>query len=216
MERRAQAEARAFWNFSMASPYSLSVASGTSSVERHVAQFRMVRERRQGVEADLALADRRMAVLVRAESVLRVVEVDGAQPVEADDAVELLHPRRRGRRRGRSRRPTRGRRRRARPRGRPNLTWSRIRASCSNVLPTCVPSPAMVCTSTSVSCDGVITSLSAAATLASASSTGLPSALPGCSVYIACGVSAMRARSSASTIIVKSCSRWSALAGFAV
>ena len=89
-------------------------------------------------------------------------------------------------------------------------------ANCSNVLPTCVPSPAMVCTSTGVPSDGVITSFSAAATLASASSTGFPSALPGCSVYIACGVSAMRARSSASTIIVKSCSACLSLAGFAV
>ena len=149
-------------------PYGLAVLLerrvGHLQVERHVAQFRMVHEPRQGIEADPPLADRRMAVLVRAEVVLRVVEVDGAQLVDA----------------------------------------------------TCVPSPAMVCTSTGVPCDGVITSFSAAATLASASSTGFPSALPVCSVYIACGVSAMRARSSASTISVKSCSACLSLAGFAV
>ena len=42
------------------------------------------------VDADEALADALVAVLVRPAGVLRVVDVHGAQAVEADHAVELV------------------------------------------------------------------------------------------------------------------------------
>ena len=63
---------------------------GGFQVERQVPQLRMVRDGGERLEADLPLADARVAVLARAARVLGVVEVDGAQTVEADDAVELL------------------------------------------------------------------------------------------------------------------------------
>ena len=49
----------------------------------------MARHRRQRVEADAALPQPRVAVLARAAGVHAVVEVDGAQPVQPDHAVEL-------------------------------------------------------------------------------------------------------------------------------
>ena len=50
----------------------------------------MVRHGSERVKADAALADGGVAVLVGAERVLRVVQVDGAQAVEPDHAIELL------------------------------------------------------------------------------------------------------------------------------
>ena len=50
----------------------------------------MVHHRRQRIESYLAFADARMPVFASAEHVLRVVQMDGMQPVEPHFPVELL------------------------------------------------------------------------------------------------------------------------------
>ena len=64
------------------------VVLGRFQEEGQIAQGRAVRHSGERIKADAALADGGVAVLVGAERVLRVVQVDGAQTVEPDDAVE--------------------------------------------------------------------------------------------------------------------------------
>ena len=63
---------------------------GRLEVERKAPEPRIVDDAREGLLADLPLADAGVAVLVRGEGVERVVEVDGLESVEADHAVELV------------------------------------------------------------------------------------------------------------------------------
>ena len=63
---------------------------GRLEEEGQVAQGRMARHRVKRLEADEALPYRGMTVLVGAERVHRVVEMDGAQTAQAHHAVELV------------------------------------------------------------------------------------------------------------------------------
>ena len=58
--------------------------------KRKIAQRGVVRHRRQRRKPDAALADGRMAILARAERVLRVVQMNRPKTVQADHPVELL------------------------------------------------------------------------------------------------------------------------------
>ena len=49
----------------------------------------MTDDAHEGFQTDLALADARMAVFVGSAGIQAVVEVDGTQAVEADDAVKF-------------------------------------------------------------------------------------------------------------------------------
>ena len=60
-------------------------------VEGQIAQRGVLCHRRERLEADVALPDAGMAVLMRAAGIQAVVQMDGFQPVEADDLVELAH-----------------------------------------------------------------------------------------------------------------------------
>ena len=57
---------------------------------RHALEARLGQERGHPALADLAVAEVHVAVAVRAERVHRVVAVQRAEPVEPDDAVELV------------------------------------------------------------------------------------------------------------------------------
>ena len=121
----------------------VAVRAGDLEQRRQALERRMGEEDGQAV-ADLALADVRVPVAVRAERRRRVVHVQGAQPVEADPVVHLRHDRvERGR--GRSRRSPRPRggtsrgRRRAAGAGR---AGRRATASSSSERPIVPPAPA--------------------------------------------------------------------------
>ena len=49
----------------------------------------MVDDTRKGPKADVPLADLGVAILVAAERVEAIVEVDGAEPVESDHTIEV-------------------------------------------------------------------------------------------------------------------------------
>ena len=90
-----------------------------------------------------------------------------------------------------------------------------IAASCSKLVPTWVPSPAMVSSSTQVFMDGVMILFRASATSASPSSTLMSRRLPGRMRYSEPSTSARRARSSEYTMRAKSRSFILSVAGSA-
>lgn len=51
----------------------------------------MVDDTPQGVGTDETFSDEFVPILVRRQGVLAVVEVNGAQPLQSDDVVKLIH-----------------------------------------------------------------------------------------------------------------------------
>ena len=132
---------------------------------RQALEARLGQERGDALAADLAVAEVGVAVAVGAQRRRRVVDVQRAEPVEPDDAVELVEHARerlgacgcRSRRRAGGR--SRGRRRAARRRRATSIS----RASSSNERPSVPPAPAV-----SSRCSGHVSDSSSASAITAA------------------------------------------------
>ena len=62
---------------------------GRLEVEGQVAQGRVIDDTRERLKADVPLADLGVTILVTAERVEAIVEVDGTEPVESDHTIKV-------------------------------------------------------------------------------------------------------------------------------